>query len=246
MAGRAVERYFWILEALLLVASLGIGAEVVWQNSLRKQCASDILLITQQAQEYWQCTPKELEEKYKRTVEKLEERVSSLNKKLFWMDEVNKNGEGAGIEFMRRVKQVESRLKNTFPQAKFPNNLGFPTQMPSVEKIPYYNYYLNLLERILPIVLAKGSELKEIIPVVDLVEGDCSLFLEFNSDLAVLLDLFRELNSAPIINLNKLEIRPEDDEREILSIKVGFSPFVKSNFLQVNAKNLVEKGTDGN
>lgn len=242
MADRAIERYFWALEILLLMAILATGAEVVWQNSLRRQCASDILLITQQAQRYWQCSPGELEKRYKKAIAKLGERVNSLNKKLFWMSEP-KSEEGAGIEFMRRVKQVESRFKNAFPQAKFPNNLGFPSQMPSFEKISYYNYYLNLLERILPVVLAKGSELKEIIPVVDRTEANYSLSLEFNSDLAVLLDLFRELNTAPIINLKSLEVRPENDDREILSIRVVFSPFIRDKF-RVDDQKLIERETD--
>ncbi len=244
MAIRAVERYFWILEVLVLLGCLGVGVEVMYQNSLRRECISHILLINQQAQEFWHCSPEELEKEYKEAIKMLDEKIGSLNGRLFWIDE-SKNEEGAGIEFMRRVKQVESRFRNTFPRSKFPDNLGFPTQMPSPEKVPYYNYYLNILERVLPIVLAEDSEIHGIIPVVDHTEGKYTISLEFTSDLAVLLNLFREVNSVPIINLESLEVRPEDDDHEKLSIKVTFSPFIRERF-QVDDKNLIGEGTNDN
>ncbi len=229
MAIRSINKYFWILEGVLLIGIMGLVGEVLWERALQKEYASEVLLLAQKIREYWQCSPEELEMKYRSALNKLRERITSLEERLFWIGEL-KEENLSGIDFMRRIKQIESRFKNSFPNSHIPENLGFPTQMPPREKIPYYAYYLSILERIVPVILANGGEIDKITPVVDLNERNYTLSLGFRTNLAVVLKVFREVNSVPVINLTTLEIRPANEEIQLLSVEMIFSPFVKEDF----------------
>ncbi len=229
------EKTFWIGVGLFCLAFALLVFELLAYRSKQSELSQLHFLLMDKVTHYWSCSPGDVEREFENYLKYLRDSLTQVEKLILWADTSEKNRafvEGnEGIVFMRRVRQLESRIKTNFPDEELPKNLGFPNQMPAASLLPYLNYHLKVLSRILPVVLSSGGKVENIVPILDEEKGFV-LKVVLVGDLKVLLSLLKEIGSPPVLLVRTGEVKAiEGEEERTLRISFSFAPVFKRDVI---------------
>ncbi len=185
---------------------------------LESECKSEFSVLSRYYRRYKGCLPVDVRKKEKELINQLREETASLANIIFVTKE-DINVSDSQLLFMQQIRNLEQVLKQKYGTGKFPENLGFPIQMPEEAEVANFVYLFGIIKRVVPVALDSGGQIKDI-EIYRKDKVGCKIVII--GTMKVCLRVLSSLIDKPVILLSSLEMKPYE-EAGMLIMSLGFN-----------------------